>query len=245
MKRFGSALALAHSVLDRGDVDSALQGQGRQGLVVTLAPWQLWLAARSSDYRIAVEGADATCIDGRALQILLCLAGLRYDRITGREIASRLYDDQNSVVCVLGGSDEACARIRAERPEWSVIDGDFSLSPLQDPRADEVFSTVSLAAASVVLVALGCPKQEYWGEEIARRFPVFVIGVGGGVDTAVGLRARPSGAVERLGLEWLQRTLQDPARFVPRVAQAASVLPVLFLEALALRWRTFARVRGR
>lgn len=73
------------------------------------------------------------------------------------------------------------------------------------------------AAPQLVLVALGCPKQERFIAEFAGAAPGAVwIGVGGTLDFYAGLRKRAPRAAQRLGFEWLIRLVQEPRRLFRR-----------------------------
>ncbi|MGL6209647.1 MAG: WecB/TagA/CpsF family glycosyltransferase [Paracoccaceae bacterium] len=81
-------------------------------------------------------------------------------------------------------------------------------------------------------LALGAPKQE----NLAARGRVLApdvgfVSVGAGLDFLAGTQARAPLWVRKLALEWLWRTLQSPARMIPRYAACAALLPRLAIEA--------------
>ena len=83
-----------------------------------------------------------------------------------------------------------------------------------------------IGAADILFVALGNPKQERF---IVRhrdrlRTPV-MIGVGGSLDMMVGERKRAPGWVQRIGLEWVVRALQEPRRLGVRTSARARSRP--------------------
>lgn len=95
------------------------------------------------------------------------------------------------------------------------------------------------AAPELVLVALGCPKQEAF---IARSYQVAPqavwIGVGGTLDILTGRRRRAPRLLQRLGLEWAARLIQEPGRLWRRYLLRD--LPVLLAVApgcFVSRWR--------
>jgi N-acetylglucosaminyldiphosphoundecaprenol N-acetyl-beta-D-mannosaminyltransferase len=83
--------------------------------------------------------------------------------------------------------------------------------------APEVLDAINAAAADIVWVGLGTPKQDYW---VARhrkllRAPV-LIAVGAAFDFHAGQLRQAPRWMQRYGLEWLFRLLQEPRRLAFR-----------------------------
>jgi N-acetylglucosaminyldiphosphoundecaprenol N-acetyl-beta-D-mannosaminyltransferase len=228
-------LNLVHDVLEAEDVPldrGAFQ-------IVTLAPWQIWLASQKNTFSGDIARADATTIDGTWLALILKLAGTPHALVTGRALVHRYYTDESfdSLVGVVGSSAQCLDILAATRPNWVTWGGLFG-SEVGDARIAEMAQEIRQKQLSLIFVALGSPKQEQWGRALADAAGVCVIGVGGAVETAVGIRDIPPLWIQRLKLEWLQRTMQDPGRFLPRIFQALSVLPMLAGEAVVTRVRS-------
>lgn len=233
MRENNGLLNLVHDVVDESAICNSVPRGARQ--IVTLAPWQLWLARKNHDYAQAVRAADAVTIDGRWLQKCLNLAGLRYPLLTGRRIVEWHLNTPNATrVTVVGSSPRSLELVCLLRPDWLCIGGAFE-EAIDPGRLQEVVEQVIQHKTTLVFVALGSPKQEKWGRLIADLAEVTVVGVGGAVETAAGIRRTPSPWMQKFHLEWLQRVAQDPRRFVPRICQAFTVLPMLILEGIRLR----------
>jgi len=227
-------LDLAHDVIESEELP--LDGNALQ--IVTLAPWQLWMARHDEEYSRMVAAADATTIDGRWLGLILRLARRPHAIVTGRGIVERYLSEPSWMdrVAVVGSSDEALVHLSQKRPDWYATGGNFGRS-VDEVRLAEIVAEIRAREIQIVFIALGSPKQETWGRRIADEGSVCVIGVGGAVETALGFKRRPPLIVQRLKMEWLYRTAQDPRRFVPRVMQALSIIPPALIEALQLRMR--------
>lgn len=82
---------------------------------------------------------------------------------------------------------------------------------------------------SVIFVALGCPKQEYW---IFKYLPLLnaksAMTVGGAADYLSGQASLPPQIFENLGLEWLWRLFSEPER-IWRILAAIFVFPAYIL----------------
>ena len=72
------------------------------------------------------------------------------------------------------------------------------------------------AQLDIILVALGCPKQEVWIDQYSAQLPALQLGIGAVVDFLSGRRRQAPRWVQRLALEWLYRWLQEPRRLAPR-----------------------------
>ena len=126
-----------------------------------------------------------------------------------------------------GVAEEAARRLTAQHPGLTVCgvhDGYFQ----EDA---PVVQSIREAGADVDFVCLGAPKQEKWaaahgGETGAR----LLVGLGGSLDVFAGQVDRAPESWQRLGLEWLYRTIRQPSRF-KRVAK----LPGFLLSAVGAR----------
>lgn len=92
---------------------------------------------------------------------------------------------------------------------------------------ERIRKIVRAANPDVLLVAFGAPKQEKWilRNKSLLGVPV-LIGVGGSFEMASGKVARAPKLVQKLGMEWGFRMLQDPARLWRRYI--GNDLPFLF-----------------
>lgn len=123
------------------------------------------------------------------------------------------------------GVAEQAARLLGDRHPGARVIGDsgprFADVDAMDPAA---LDRIRAADPDILLVALGNPKQERWIQRYATELAIPVlIGVGGTFDFIVGRRRRAPEWMQRLGLEWLYRTLQEPARLGRRYAKDAIV----------------------
>jgi N-acetylglucosaminyldiphosphoundecaprenol N-acetyl-beta-D-mannosaminyltransferase len=80
-----------------------------------------------------------------------------------------------------------------------------------------IVEKIHAAQPDILLVAFGNPKQEKWIGMHARDLPVPVmIGVGGTLDFIAGVTRRAPAWMQRSGLEWIYRLLQEPRRLWKR-----------------------------
>jgi exopolysaccharide biosynthesis WecB/TagA/CpsF family protein len=106
---------------------------------------------------------------------------------------------------------------------------------------DEVLDSITAVDADILCIALGNPKQERFIRTHAVRLgaPV-MIGIGGSIDMLVGKRRRAPVWVQRAGLEWVVRALQEPRRLGLRYMRDIRVFGPTFTR----HYRASRRRRG-
>ena len=115
-----------------------------------------------------------------------------------------------------------------------------SLLPEEDAA---IIERIDHSRADIVWVGLSTPKQERWmAAHVGRvRAPV-LIGVGAAFDFHAGLKSQAPGWMQRIGLEWLFRLIQEPRRLGPRyLINNPRFVALLLAEQLGLRRGTAGR----
>jgi N-acetylglucosaminyldiphosphoundecaprenol N-acetyl-beta-D-mannosaminyltransferase len=223
-------VALADRDLFVGTMDEAvarivgLASRGGSHLVVTPNVDQVLNLTTDQTYRRAYEAASLRLIDGMPLVWLAASLGASgIERCTGADLlvavagTARLAELR---VCLLGGDPEI-----SERAARALDDGRGLVHSVELPMLTSVDDEASLAsirelrdlAPDVVFLGLGSPKQEAWYLHWKDRLPDAVyVGSGAAVDFAAGARTRAVPALQRAGLEWVWRLLQEPTRLAGR-----------------------------
>lgn len=76
---------------------------------------------------------------------------------------------------------------------------------------------ISASGARVLFVGISSPRKEFFlAEQLPRMGPVFAMGVGGSFDVWAGKTRRAPAWMQRAGLEWFYRLLQEPRRMWKR-----------------------------
>jgi N-acetylglucosaminyldiphosphoundecaprenol N-acetyl-beta-D-mannosaminyltransferase len=144
------------------------------------------------------------------------------ERVTGVDLVNRLCAlsaREGFGVYLLGAHKSVVEKVAAglrERYPGLVLsgveDGFFSAGD-----AAARARVVADSGAKILVVGMGVPRQEYFIEEYWDQLGVpFAIGVGGSFDVLAGLRVRAPKIVQRVGLEWLFRLVQEPGRLWKR-----------------------------
>ncbi|MBT9330258.1 WecB/TagA/CpsF family glycosyltransferase [Paracidobacterium acidisoli] len=146
-------------------------------------------------------------------------------RVCGVDLVPRLAElavRRNYRIFLLGASESvsqrASEKLKQKYPGLQIC-GRYSppVRPLQQMNHDEILQKIETANPDILLVAFGNPKQEKWLSMHRDRLKVPVcIGVGGSLDFIAGSVARAPKWMQRGGLEWLYRMLQEPKRLAQR-----------------------------
>jgi N-acetylglucosaminyldiphosphoundecaprenol N-acetyl-beta-D-mannosaminyltransferase len=204
--------------------------------VVTLGVEMVMHAQRDARFRATIARFDLSLCDTIGILLASRLRGgpLR-ERVTGvdliQPLARRSAASGDVRFYLLGGApgvaQRAAALLRAQYPAVHISgtrDGFFT-----SDESAAVASAIAASGANVLLAGLGSPKQEFWLENWLpiTGCPVG-IGVGGSFDVIAGTKKRAPRAMQRLGLEWFFRLMQEPSRWrrqlaLPQFAVAATV----------------------
>ena len=204
----------------------ALVEAKRGGYVVTPNVDHVVQAEHSPVLRRAVVGASLSLADGMPLVWMSRLLGNSLpEKVSGSDLVPPLMQraaDHGWGVYFLGaapGVGQRAADI-LQRQIGLKIAGvaappvGFDTNPSQ---AKEVVDRVRAAAPELVLVALGCPKQECWMHRHREAIGSAVaLGIGATLDFIAGKQKRAPRWMSRAGLEWLYRLAREPRRMFGR-----------------------------
>jgi N-acetylglucosaminyldiphosphoundecaprenol N-acetyl-beta-D-mannosaminyltransferase len=203
-------------------IDATAQNRGR-GYVCVAAVHTVMACQEDPELREAVLAADFTVPDGQPLVWALKALGHPLgDRVYGPELMDRacaraartgqrlyLYGGRNH-----GALAELARTLRLRHPGLKIVGGLCPpFRPLSEEEEDTVAADINRSRADVVWVGIGVPKQEKWMARMRDRLDAPVlIGVGAAFDFHAGLVPQAPDALQRLGLEWAFRLLQEPRR---------------------------------
>jgi N-acetylglucosaminyldiphosphoundecaprenol N-acetyl-beta-D-mannosaminyltransferase len=207
----------------------------------------LVMATDDDAYRSDLAAAELVTADGQSVVWGARLYGIEVpERVTGIDLMRALLDAalrRGWSVYLLGARrevvDTLAARLAAEGVRvagWR--DGYFNMD-----QADEVAKTVRDSSATILFVGMPSPRKERFIIHHARAAGIpFSIGVGGSFDVLAGEIRRAPRLMQRLGLEWLFRLVQEPRRLFMRYAVTNTRFLVLLVRGAAGRRR---RASGR
>ncbi len=182
-------------------------------------------AYEHTEFASILENADLVTPDGMPLVWMMRLMGVRdQERVAGLDILlalCQLAPLQNISIFFLGCENDVLSRIRArlesEFPSLQIAGMEpLPFRPLTQAEDNAVIQKINESGAGFVLVALGCPKQEYWMAQHKGKIQAVMVGLGGAFPMYAGIFKRAPRWMQKLGLEWLYRLSQEPGRLWSR-----------------------------
>lgn len=155
-------------------------------------------------------------------------------RVTGADLMQSICKNCGDTPIFLLGADEGVAEkvkeiLEAQYPRLKIVDT-FAGSP-SEAEENEIRKLIDSSGARILFLAFGAPAQEMW---IHRNFKklktvTLAVGVGGTFDFISGVRKRAPGWMQKIGLEWLYRLIQQPKR-IARIYRATIKFPITILK---------------
>jgi N-acetylglucosaminyldiphosphoundecaprenol N-acetyl-beta-D-mannosaminyltransferase len=217
----GIPLALTDYTRTLDWIDAAVAARQR-AFVCVAAVHTVMESQEDPQLREAVLASDFTVPDGQPLVWAMNLLGHNLSsRVYGPDLMERACERaarSGQRFFLYGGREAALHALRDELPRRypglriaGVRPGPFrELSPGE---ADAIAAELNAAEPDVIWVGLGVPLQEKWMASMRSRLeaPVLV-GVGAAFDFHAGLKRQAPESLQRLGLEWAFRLVQEPRR---------------------------------
>ena len=222
--------------LDRAE---ELIAAGGPHLVVTPNAEIVQMAKGDGEFSNLIAGADLVIPDGVGVIYASKILGRPLkDRVPGVDFAAGLMErmaGNGRKLFLLGAkpgvAEEAAQKLTEKYPGLTVCGTHDGYFKEDGPVVEEI----KASGADVMFVCLGAPKQEKWiaanGEATGASL---LIGLGGSLDVFAGRVERAPEAWQKVGMEWLYRTLKEPVR-LKRVAK----LPLFLCSAVG------ARIKGK
>ena len=181
---------------------------------------------------------------GRALKMIFSLFALTIypksctkvfpERITGVDLMESICAVSKGIPIFLLGAKSGIAEkvetiLKAKYKGINIV-GVFSGSPSEDDFI-AIQAVIAETQPEILFVAYGSPNQELW---IARHLHELksvkiAMGVGGAFDFLAGTRKRAPRMMQKFGLEWLFRLIQEPSR-IKRIYNATIKFPLKILR---------------
>jgi N-acetylglucosaminyldiphosphoundecaprenol N-acetyl-beta-D-mannosaminyltransferase len=201
-------------------------------------------------YREVMDGADLVTPDGMPLVWALRLLGVGgATRVYGPDLTPMVCERAAALgipVGFYGGAPEVLEDLTANLvrryPELTIA---YSYSPPFRPLTPDenlqVIDSINRSGARILFVGLGAPKQEQWMAGKKGSVEAVMLGVGAAFDFLSGRKRQAPVVLQRLGLEWLFRLLNEPRRLWKRYLYRNPRFVALFAAQLIGRPRSDVR----
>jgi N-acetylglucosaminyldiphosphoundecaprenol N-acetyl-beta-D-mannosaminyltransferase len=219
---------------------------------VCFVPTNSILAARKSQFVMDVyNSADVVMCDGVPVQWASRFLGTPLkQRLTGFDFFPHFIQhcaQKNYSVYFLGAKEGVAKQLAAiyqSRYPGIRVAGFYtppfaaSFSELQNA---QMLSAINAVNPDVVFVSLTAPKQDIWIHQQLKQLNIrLAIGVGAAFDSEAGSLKRAPKLIQKLGLEWFYRFLQEPGRMFRRYfIEAPLFIPLVLLQFFSLQRRKF------
>ena len=219
--------------VDTFTIDEAIKYANTiSGQVITINPEMIENASQNPDFAEIINSAELFIPDGIGVEIGLKILGYNVRRIAGIEFSHRMIEEcaKNSQSVALVGAKPQIVEKAKENLEKEISglyityahDGYFS-------NDEEIINELKIRQPRLILCALGSPKQEEFIIKAKQVLPnALFVGVGGSFDVWSGVVERAPEIYQKLGLEWLYRTVKEPKRF----KRIFPTLPLFVLKVL-------------
>ncbi|MBU2676281.1 MAG: WecB/TagA/CpsF family glycosyltransferase [Gammaproteobacteria bacterium] len=215
------------------------QGLFTQHVVVNVA--KLVKMQRDHELRAAIEGCDIVNIDGAGVMFGGRILGFSIpERVTGIDLFHELLAQSEASgrsVYFLGARSEVLEvtvqNIRRQYPRLNIAGHHHGY--FWDDEAT-VVDRIRDSGADLLFAGFSTPMKEQfidrWGEELGVKF---AMGVGGTFDIVAGKVDRAPAWMQKIGLEWLYRVIQEPRRMFMRYFTTNSAFAGMLIAELGRR----------
>jgi N-acetylglucosaminyldiphosphoundecaprenol N-acetyl-beta-D-mannosaminyltransferase len=204
--------------------------------IATPNPEMLLEARKNPEFLYLLNHTDLNIPDGTGIiwaSKYIYKKKVIHQRITGTDIMQEICANAptGTNIFLLGAREgiASLVKYKLEQKYPIKIVGTSSESASSD-NDEKLQKLIKDAEPEILFVAFGAPKQEFW---LQRNLPhlrsvKIAMGVGGAFDFIAGKRKRAPKLMQKLGLEWLFRLIQQPSR-IKRIFNATIKFPLLIL----------------
>ncbi len=209
--------------------------------VSALAVHGVMTGVTDEDHRHRLNQLELVTPDGQPVRwALRLLHGVKLpDRVYGPELMLRtctMARDERLPIYLYGSTVEVLESLAKNLTQmFPGIDiAGFEPSKFRQTTAEEkveISQRIKDSGAKITFIGLGCPRQEVFAYEYRNELSMPMLAVGAAFDYHAGLLEQPPAFIQRAGLQWLYRLVQEPRRLWHRY----TVLNAQYLSRVALQ----------
>ncbi len=220
-----NVLGILVDAVDYEAAEEAIIGAAREKrpfIVSALAVHGIMTGYLDREHKYRLNRFDLITPDGQPVRWAMSLTGQADlpDRVYGPFLTLRVCERaerENLSVFLYGTSPATLDRLRAafatRFPKLRIAGSQpsrFRQATAEEQAADA--ETIRASDADLVLVGLGCPRQEVWAYEMRDAVGRPLLAVGAAFDFLAGSLAMAPAWMQQRGLEWLFRLTREPGR---------------------------------
>jgi exopolysaccharide biosynthesis WecB/TagA/CpsF family protein len=224
-----SVLGVQVDATTYGEATAAVLAAAREGrpfALTALAVHGVMTGVQDRAHEARLNSFDLVTPDGQPVRWALNAlhrAGLA-DRVYGPTLTLHVLAGaaaEGLPVYLYGSTDETLdrlvPRLHENHPDLKIAGREPSKFRAAQPgEPEQIAERIKAAGARLVLVGLGCPRQEIFAYAMRPLLPMPLLAVGAAFDYHAGQLRRPPEWMQRRGLEWLWRLGLEPGRLWKR-----------------------------
>lgn len=173
--------------------------------------------------RAIVNNSPLINADGASILLAAKMLGEKVpERVAGIDLMDEVLQLANQKayrVFFFGATEEVVRKVvmtsSKQYPNVQIVGHENGY--FEQSQSDDIARDIRASGADIVFVAFSSPMKEYWIHEQLERMDVpFVMGVGGSFDVIAGKTKRAPRWMQKIGLEWFYRFIQEPVRMFER-----------------------------
>lgn len=218
----------------------SLAGEAKVQWVITPNSDHLLRSQQNSRFKAITQQASLIVPDGMPIVWASKLLGRPLpERVTGADLLPSICEkaaEAGIKVCFFGGDrGEAKLAVKRSTKNFPGLKASGIYPPYgfdKDEHLNEqLIAQIAESGAQIVFVGVGSPKQEAWIYQNRKRLPHGVyLGVGMAIALAAGKKKRAPAVMQKLGLEWVYRLMQEPGRLSRRYFSNLEIVRLVFSE---------------
>ncbi len=196
---------------------------------------------RSEELKLAINNSDISLPDGRPISLLAKAKGIAgMGRVAGPDFMHAVFQTTSGSSLThffLGDTEETLMKLHRDiNSKYKIkIAGTFSppFDNWTDDTDNKIISILKNASADFIWVSLGGGKQEVWMmRNHAKLHKGVMVGVGAAFRFLTGDIQRAPLIMQKAGLEWFFRLLQQPGKMAGRYAGTLPYFAVYSIQEL-------------
>lgn len=144
------------------------------------------------------------------------------ERVTGCDLFQELVKvaaEKGYKIYLFGAKEEVVTKVKRifeeQYPALQIVG--YRNGYFTDMDEPEIVKNMAESGADMMFVAFSSPQKEYWVNKYLNQLGIpFVMGVGGSFDVIAGVTNRAPKWMQKHGLEWFYRFIQEPRRMWKR-----------------------------
>lgn len=200
--------------------------------IITINPEMIMNAQKNKAFFDILNNSDLNIMDGVGVRIALKLQGINQNQIRGVDFSRKLIElanENNYRIAFLGAKEEVILKAKENfLKQYPSLNFVYVRNGYFDDE-NQIIEEICQKNPQILLVGLGSPRQEEIILKLKQKLNGCVmVGVGGSFDVFSGIVKESPMIFQKLGLEWLYRTLMQPERF----KRIFPVLPIFLIKCI-------------